>query len=409
VSLGALMDFVQGAEWGTRLFMGRAPRDGDRALAEGCSSVEMLRSRLLAQDEIRQGLDLVGNFQADAEPEADLDWRDGFRWTYRLALRREAQDRELDEHAHNITSLADLRRVLVSREFEAVSPDALVVADLDVLRAFAPFAREPVGPHAFRNIVGAETRLSFLHPSLAKKAGQVEGITRPSAPGLHGLAEWIGSLRSVLEARDRLVVMELGSGWAPWLVTCALAARRRGIDDIALIGVEGSAQHHGFMRQHFIDNGLDPDAHSLHHAVVGAEDGVAYFPRLIDPTADYGANAVFDPGERAAAEARGELEAVTCLSLTRLLNRSGRVDLMHMDIQGHEQAVLEAGFAAVDRFVHRAIIGTHSRQIDAALLDLFSSHGWHLEYEQPTKLVQTTSGSLHFPRDGEQVWRNPKT
>lgn len=400
------MDFAKGAEWGVRLFMGREPRPEDRGLAEGCQSAETLRARLLASDEIANGLDRVGSFQPDSEPQ--LDWDEGIRWTYRLALRREASDADIAAHRDSISSTADLRRVFRSREFEQVSPDALVLADLDVVRAFAPFASEPVGVHAFRNFVGAETRLSFLHPSLAWKGGQVEGITRPSAPGLHGLAEWIGSLRSVLEARDRMVVMELGAGWAPWLVSCALAAQRRGVADIKLIGVEGSEEHYAYMRQHFLDNGLDPDAHELHHAVVGAEDGVAHFPKLIDPVLDYGAHAAFDDAEQGAAAERGELEEVRCLSLTGLLEKAGRVDLMHMDIQGHEKAVLEAAMDSMDRYVHRAIIGTHSRVIDGALLDLFSTHGWRLEYEKPARLIQREDGGLHFIDDGEQVWLNPK-
>ena len=401
------MNYGQGVEWGVRLFAGREAREADLTMAQDCASPEVLRSRLLAMDEIREGLERVGHHRPEPDP-ADLDWREGIRWTYRLALRREASDADVDGHAGNIRSMDDLRRVFRSREFEAVSSDALILADLDVLRAFAPFRTEPVGPHAFRNFVGAETRLSFLPDSLAWKGGRVEGVTRPGEPGLHGLAEWIGSLRSVLEAKDRLVVVELGAGWGPWLVSCALAARRRGVEDMRLIGVEGSAEHHEFMRQHFRDNGLDPDAHALHHAVVGIEDGVAHFPRLVDATADYGANAVFAADESDDAAARGPLEAVTSISLARLLAEAGRVDLMHMDIQGHEGVLLTAAFDAVDAHVHRAIIGTHSRSIDAALLDLFSSRGWTLEHEEPARVIQRADGGLHFPSDGEQVWLNPR-
>ncbi len=53
-------------------------------------------------------------------------------------------------------------------------------------------------------------------------------------------------LSSVLEAKDRLVAFELGAGWGPRLVTAAVAARRRGIRDIQLVGVEGSAEHVAF-------------------------------------------------------------------------------------------------------------------------------------------------------------------
>lgn len=400
------MNLIEGASWGVRLFMGREPRAEDFARLEDSHSVEALRSGLLAFDEVSNGLDRVATFSPELEPELDL--QEGLRWAFRLALRREASDADIKAHAPHIQSVADLRRVFRSREFESASKDALILADLDVLRQFAPFSTEPpTAGHSFRNFVGSETRVEFLHPRLAWKAGTVEGVTRPSAPSIHGLAEWIGSLRSVLEAQDRIVVMELGAGWGPWLVSCATAARKRGITDIKLIGVEGSEEHFGYLRQHMIDNGFDPAEHDIHHAVVGVEDGVAYFPKLVDPTLDYGANAVFDEGERDAAMARGELEEVRSVSLNGLLERAGRVDLMHIDIQGHEQDVLTASIDSLGRHVHRIIVGTHSRSIDAALLSLFSNRGWYLEHEEPTAVVQTDAGGLHFPNDGEQVWRNP--
>jgi len=212
----------------------------------------------------------------------------------------------------------------------------------------------------------------------------------------------------VLEAKDRFVAIELGAGWAPWLVSGAKAAERRGINATYLVGVEGSSEHHAYMLQHFKDNGLNPDEHSLLHAVVGAQDGVAYFPRLDDPHLDYGANAVFADDEREAAAKRGELLKVQCVGLPGLLQRTGRVDLLHMDIQGHELDVLKASMAEMDQYVRRAVIGTHSRTIDAALLDLFVAHGWHLEFEKPTVVVQTPEGPLLFYIDGEQVWRNDR-
>lgn len=401
------MDLRTGAEWGVRLFMGRAPTDADLALAEGCDGPEALRSRLLDAPEIRQWHRHIGR-SSPVEEDADLDYAEGVRWAYRLALRREASEEDVRFHAPHVASPAQLRQVFTSREFQAVSPDAAHLAGIDVLRQFAPFSTTVPSPGAYSNFVGAVTRTEFLHPSLAWKAGSVEPVPSDESPTLHGLAEWVGSLRSVLEARDRFVAIELGAGWAPWLVSMAIAAQKRGIKDLALVGVEGAADHHAWMRTHFADNGLDPDQHLLLHAVVGADDGVAYFPKLHDPTLDYGANAVFSDDEREAAVVRGALEKVDCVGLAGLLRRTGRVDLLHMDIQGHEQTVLEASMAEMNGYVRRAVIGTHSRTIDAALLDLFTTHGWQLEYEKPTVVVQTPEGKLHFPVDGEQVWRNDR-
>lgn len=399
------MDLQSGAEWGVRLFMGRTPTEADRRLADGCDGPETLRARLLNADEVRHWNRYVGKAGVSAE-DTDLDYAEGVRWAYRLALRREASDDDVRIHAPHVKSPAELRRVLTSHEFRAASPDAVHLADMDVLRQFAPFSSATPPAGAYSNFIGAVTRTEFLHPSLAWKAGSVEGVPSDESPTLHGLAEWVGSLRSVLEAQDRFVAVELGAGWAPWLVSTALAARRRGISDLSLVGVEGSEDHHAWMRAHFEDNGLNPEDHSLLHAVIGAEDGVAYFPKLHDPTLDYGANAVFNDDERDAAVIRGALERVDCVGLPGLLRRTGRVDLLHMDIQGHERAVLEVSMSEMNQYVRRAVIGTHSRMNDAVLFDLFVANGWVLEYEKPTALVQNPDGSLHFPVDGEQVWRN---
>lgn len=401
------MDLQSGAEWGVRLFMGREPTADDRRLALGCDGPEALRSRLLSTEEVRHWGRFVGRNGVCAE-RCDLDYEEGVRWAYRLALRREPTEDDVRVHAPHVTSPADLRRVLTSHEFRAASPDAIHLADAHVLRQFAPFCTDAPPAGSYANFIGAMTRTEFLHPDLAWKAGTIEDVPSDENPTLHGIAEWIGSLRSVLEAGERFVAIELGAGWAPWLVATALAARRRGVADISLTGVEGSADHHAWMRTHFTDNGLNPDDHALLHAVVGAEDGEAFFPKLHDPVLDYGANAVFNDDEREAAVVRGALERVECVGLPGLLQRTGRVDLLHMDIQGHERAVLEASMPEMTQYVRRAVIGTHSRLNDAVLFDLFVANGWSLEYEKPTALVQNPDGSLHFPVDGEQVWRNDR-
>src|SRR5438309_1412013 len=79
------------------------------------------------------------------------------------------------------------------------------------------------------------------------------------------------------------------AGWGPWLIAGATAARRRGIRDIRLHGVEADPTRYGFMQTHFSDNGFDPAAHRLDNAAIGVKAGLARWPKLADPTADWGA------------------------------------------------------------------------------------------------------------------------
>lgn len=142
--------------------------------------------------------------------------------------------------------------------------------------------------------------------------------------------------------------------------------------------------------------------------MVGAEDGIAAFPKLHVAEDDYGANAVFDEGERDAAAMRGELEEIRCLSLSSLINGKDRVDLVHIDIQGHEESVLKAGIDVLNAKVRRLVIGTHSRSIEGHLFDLFQDNGWVCESEMPCVLRPTMDGKRVLLVDGEQVWRNDR-
>ena len=173
-------------------------------------------------------------------------------------------------------------------------------------------------------------------------------------------------------------------GWAPWLVTCAVAAKRRGIEEVRLIGVEGSEEHLQFAEQHLRDNGLDPDAHVLMHAVVDCSDGIARFPRLADARADYGAHAVFDA---ASVQPDGWIETKS-VTIATLLEDEPIVDLLHCDIQGAEADVVAQSILLLGQRVRRLIIGTHSRQIEARLFTSLGEAGWILEHEQPCLIIQ---------------------
>jgi FkbM family methyltransferase len=288
----------------------------------------------------------------------------------------------------------------------------------DVIRSFACYTG-PIEDGFLIDFLGTRTRIDFL-AGMADWKPVVEGYPFPVS--FHAtLLEWAGSLRSVLEARGRFVMAECGAGWAPWLVSMHAAARQRGIGETLLIGVEGSKAHCDFSRTHFLDNGLDPDAHKLIHGVVGTRDGHAQFPILDDPELDYGSAAVFaqrpirSVGERLREMAKTLLgrgrparrvERVPCFSLKTLLAGQPRVDLLHIDIQGHEYEVIDSSCALLTRQVRRMVIGTHGRVIEERLMQRLSALGWVLEGEESCQFTQH-GRTMALSRDGTQVWVNP--
>lgn len=393
--------------WAYRLFLNRDP-ESDDVLAAGMASYaspDALREAIRTCAEAMLILDQAGTV---FDPRYPVDWREGVLWAYRLLLRREPTEDEVRDQLVPDDTINALRlRLVTSREFEVGSPELKGLTAFAIANAFAPFPQRAPIDGVFQDIFGSRTKVEYLDRNWHVLSGYVyRSVPRHEEAGLHGTPEWIGTLRSILEAGDTFTAIELGAGWAPWLIVCDRAARKRGISRISLTGVEGSAEHHGFMLDNFRANGLDPERHELHHAVAGASDGVALFPRLRVATDDYGANAVFNDGESAAAATRGELEEIRSISLNTLLAGKDRVDLIHIDIQGHEETVVAAGIDALNRTTRRLVIGTHSRSIEGHLFDLLQQHGWICEFEVPCRLRPSLAGPLELDCDGEQVWRN---
>src|SRR5689334_17320498 len=134
---------------------------------------------------------------------------------------------------------------------------------------FAEFinARAKPEPGFIVDFLGSRIRTGSVWKEARQLDGQLIGIPVPA--DFHAEAvEWIGLLKAVRGAQGQYVAMELGAGFGPWSVAGGLAARQRGIKDIRLCAVEGDSQHFRFLRQHFADNGFDPDQHSLFEAAV---------------------------------------------------------------------------------------------------------------------------------------------
>ena len=273
-------------------------------------------------------------------------------------------------------------------------------SDERVIRSF-PRYQGPGTPGFLTDFLGTRMRLSYFS-HLNEHDGKVLDYPIPGDLQFSSI-EWAGSLRSVLQAGEELVVVELGAGWGPWLVTAARAGAMRGVKRCRLVGIEGSRHHWEYMLTHFRDNGLDPAGHTLLHGVAAPRDGTVEFPVLDRPTDDWGAAAVYAPGPPTAVSSRNE--SLTAYSLPTLLATFDRVDLIHIDIQGHEVEVVTAGRDVLRQKARRLVIGTHGRAIEGQLIDELGPRGWVLEAEEACFYRQDKNG-LHLFIDGVQVWRN---
>jgi hypothetical protein len=279
--------------------------------------------------------------------------------------------------------------------------------DVELLLRYAR-SSEPE-PTFFKDFLGSRTAIGYVHTT-ADMSGVVERLPIPSS--IHSEAiEWVGAIRAVDQAADKFIAIELGAGWGPWLVSSAVAARDKGIEDIRLIAVEANFGKVEFMKQHFRDNGFDPDDHRILHGIVGPRDGFAYFPEINSHT-DWGGEAVFVDSPQGVELnlfsprwRNVKYNKLTSYSMERIVGNM-TIDFCHFDIQGSEFVVLSAAREIVKARIRRLIIGTHSRMIEAKLLELLASDGWILENEKPCKFI-LADGRLDATLDGTQIWFNP--
>jgi hypothetical protein len=111
------------------------------------------------------------------------------------------------------------------------------------------------------------------------------GVFPPSSRGLatfavdldEGLFEWIDLLEAIDSAKESFTMIELGAGYGRWLVAGAVAAWRVRNLHVHLVGVEAEHRHFEMIRQHFFDNDLDPNAHTLFEAAISESDGPVHF------------------------------------------------------------------------------------------------------------------------------------
>ncbi len=282
--------------------------------------------------------------------------------------------------------------------------------DLAIFRAFPLVTRAPE-PGFIVDFLGNRTRTA-VSTAFAALDGQVMGYPVPG-DYFADACEWLGLLKAVLGATNRLRIAELGAGWGPWIVAAHAAAQQRGITDIRLYALEGNAAHMRFMRQHCQDNAIDPDAHVLLTAAIGPESGTTRWP-LVDAAeaaAHYGLRPVAADGQDYHGRLFDAFVDVPMVGITDLLAREETWDVLHIDVQGLESTLCEVAAEALSQQVAWLIIGTHSRRIDGDLMALFHAQGWVLEHDRPTSIrwnADAVTLESMATTDGTQVWRNPR-
>lgn len=294
-----------------------------------------------------------------------------------------------------------------------MSDSTPTVVDTSVLERFKPWSGTvPAGYFAY--FLGNITRADYwAFPKEIRAVYDRERFEAFSTPSFDdNLFDWIVLLEAVVERRGAFAMAALGAGWGRWLVAAAFAAKQFGRAPLHLVGVEAEPTHFEWMQEHFRDNGLDPAEHDLIAAAAAGAPGHAWF-YCGKPDAWYGQSIVRDDrledhANRGEADYNGEkVRVVRTIDLAELASRCGRIDYLHMDIQGAEAEFLSSKPDVLAATVKRVLVGTHSNEIEVDLRGLFDRIGWHCQYDVPLGGQVRVNDELVTVGDGVQVWINP--
>ena len=268
------------------------------------------------------------------------------------------------------------------------------------------------------------------------------GYVKPERPTLatfgetyFEIADWF---YSALDASDRYVAVSLGAAYGAQLVGAWKTLQAVNPMPAHLVAVDPVPANCAWTRKHMADNGINPDEHSIIQAALGADNEPMLFP-IGAPgtgvTSAIGVNSaasrqvyvdLFQQSDQSQQILRniflfnstgvsqelglgfmGELKFISALTLRDVLSPFGRIDLLEVDIQRSELDVIAPCFDIVNRKVRRVHIGTHGRDVHAALRALFSNAGWQMVFDYaPDSSHQTARGVLQLG-DGILTARNP--
>jgi len=255
---------------------------------------------------------------------------------------------------------------------------------------------------------------------------------------------WFESVNHVEAARDakgQYVMITLGACYGAQATGAAAALRAVNPMPFKLVAVEPDPVNFAWTKQHFRDNGMDPDDHWLINAVTGESNSPIFFPVGAPGS---GAQNSFSTNEAAARENYvsaligsgkqdealrnlllrnttglkksllpgegfdAEITLLSAVTLADILGPFAFVDYLEADIQQSEILVFPPFMDILKRKVRRIHIGTHGVDVHDTLANLFRRKRWHIIFDFPPNSSHTHSlGSFNLC-DGVLTVLNPE-
>lgn len=229
----------------------------------------------------------------------------------------------------------------------------------------AAFARLAAGPWALGRFVAdlfllrvakLSQRGASGRPRTVRLRGGTEITYRLNRGDLQSIREvWLDEVYRPPFETAPTVLVDLGANIG---MTALWLARRYGVATV--IAVEPSPENASLTRRNLVGNGVGA---VVLEAAVGPTDGTARF--LDDDASNIGRLAGLYPGEGASGDATPgrEVRVISMATVFASLPEGARVDLLKMDIEGGEGALLDGDLVWLDR-VDAVVAEFHPGLID---------------------------------------------
>jgi hypothetical protein len=254
-----------------------------------------------------------------------------------------------------------------------------------------------------------------------------------------GFFEAVSWFEAARAARGSYTMITLGACYGAQAVGAYLALQGLNPMPVKLVAVEGDPDNYAWTRQHFRDNGIDPDRHWLINCAISDSNKPVLFPvgepgsgvnnciatntalsrqiyaeelarrpdlpdvvRNLIVAGKTGIEVTPVPGEAF----RTNVEFVSAVTLVDILGPLERVDLLESDIQQSESVVFPPAMDLVKQKVKRVHLATHGAEVHAQLLPLFIECGFEIDCNyEPNTHHDTPWGSFDI-NDGIIAARN---
>ena len=276
--------------------------------------------------------------------------------------------------------------------------------------------------------MGVRTRISMLPWAPRELAGTTStALPIPDDSYRSEASEYAALALATNRAIDTLCVVEVGAGWAPWVVAGLVVAKRTGLRGRG-IAIEAHLEHAKWAITHAHDNGIEAELITgtpiqiidalrasttemqVVHAAGWIKNTYLSFPEAAAEDMGVAVGTTGDTGTdyRGAHLPHIDVPAVALNQIFGAINM--RIDLLHIDVQGVEFELTSHEAAAIQASAVTMAIGTHSRIAEGKLQQFFLERGWGLRIDEPCTAVFTmTHPTLagFTVQDGLQLYENP--